>query len=91
MKIKVYVLTRQGRNNLDKITLEVLGVFTTKTAANELFKQKREEIRKSYTENYVDEPSYEDEEGVCVSWSISLEDHPVFDELLITEKIIDNG
>ena len=90
MKIKVFVLTRQGRDNLDNITLDILGVFTTKTAANELFKQKREEIRKYYEDKYEQEPSYEDEQGVCVNWSISLEDAPVFDELLITEKVIDN-
>lgn len=90
MKIKVFVLTRQGRDSLDNIKLEVLGVFTTKTAANKLFKKKREEIRNFYDTEYEGEPNYEDEDGVCVSWSISLEDAPIFDELLITEKIIDN-
>lgn len=90
MKIRVFVLTQQGVDKLDNVTLDILGVFTTKTAAKELFKKKRAEIREFYETEYEEEPKYEDEDGFYTSWSISCEDSRVFDELLITEKVIDS-
>lgn len=86
--LKVFVLTRQGRDIQDQNTLEVIGVYSTKTAAKAKFKEKQEDIRQFYDLNYPEE--YEEyDEGVMVGWGCSCNNFPVYDELLITEKEVD--
>ena len=41
--LKVFVLTRQGRDIQDQNTLEVVGVYSTKSAAKAKFKEKQED------------------------------------------------
>ena len=87
--LKVFVLTQQGRDNQDQNTLEVVGVYSTKTAAEEKFKEKQEDIRQFYDLEYPEEYD-EYDEGFMVGWGCSCNNSPVYDELLITEKEVDN-
>lgn len=89
MKIRVYVLTQQGCDNQDNDTLEVVGVFSTKTKAKEKMSERMNDIRDYYFDNFTPDEYSEYEEGWWTCWGISLKDAPVYDELLITEKIID--
>ena len=82
--MKVFVLTQQGRDNQDKDTLEIVGAFSTRTAAKEKFREKQEEIRQFYDKEYPEEYT-EYEEGFMTCWGCSCDDFPIYDELLITE------
>lgn len=87
--MKVFVLTQQGRDSQDNVKLDVIGVYSTKTAAKEKMIEKQREILDHYEEYFPDEYS-QYEEGFSINWGCTCDDYPVFDELLITEKEVDN-
>lgn len=87
-KQKVFVLVQNGVDNQDNSCVDVVGVFSTKTAAKERMQEKKAEILDFYKEEYPDnyEVTEVKEES---SWCCSSKDSPMYDELLITEKIVD--
>lgn len=92
MKIlRVFVLVQWVRiANSETPLMEVVGVYSTKTAAKERMAEEKEHIRNFFDEEYGEENT--EEYGECnESWGIQLEDSPVFHELLITEKIVDSN
>ena len=88
--MKVFVLTKQGRDNQDQDTLEVVGVYSTKTAAKEKMAEEKESIKAFYADEYEGEDVEEYGENNIENWGIQVTDFPVFEELLITEKEVDN-
>lgn len=90
MKIlRVFVLVKWGRINDETPNMEVVGVYSTKTAAKERMSDEKEYIRNFFGEEYEGEST--EEYGECnESWGIQLEDSLVFQELLITEKVVDS-
>nr|DAU30940.1 MAG TPA: hypothetical protein [Caudoviricetes sp.] len=84
-KQKVFVLVQHGNDNQDYSSVDVAGVFHTKTAAKERMQEKKDEILGFYKEEYPDNYEVtEDEEEA--SWCCSCKDSPMFDELVLTEK-----
>lgn len=69
--------------------MEIIGVFSAKTKAKERMKERQKEILDSYEEDHPGEYS-QYEEGFGVTWGVSCDNAPVFDELLITEKEVNN-
>ena len=87
-KQKVFILIQHGVDNQDNSCVDVVGVYSTKTAA----KEKMEEVENNILDFYEDEyPDYyevtEDEEEA--SWCCSCKDSPMFDELVLTEKEVE--
>lgn len=87
-KQKVFVLVQNGVDNQDNSCVDVVGVFSTKTAAKERMQEKKAEILDFYKEEYPDNFEVTEDEYES-SWSCSCKDSTIFDELLITEKIVD--
>lgn len=87
-KQKVFILLQHGVDNQDNSCVDVGGVYTTKTAAKEKMAEVADSILDFYKYEYPDnyEVTEDKEES---SWSCSCKDSPVYDELLITEKIVD--
>ena len=87
-KQKVFVLVQHGNDNQDYSSVDVVGVFHTKTAAKERMQEKKDEILGFYKEEYPDNYEVtEDEEEA--SWCCSCKDSPMFDELVLTEKEVE--
>lgn len=87
-KQKVFILIQHGVDSQDNSCVNIGGVYSTKTAA----KKKMAEVADAILDFYEDEyPDYyevtEDKEES--SWCCSSKDSPMYDELLITEKIVD--
>lgn len=87
-KQKVFVLVQNGVDNQDNSCVDVVGVFSTKTAAKERMQEKKAEILDFYKEEYPDNYEVTEDEYES-SWSCSCKDSTIYDELLITEKIVD--
>ena len=87
-KQKVFILLQHAVDNQDNSCVDVGGVYTTKTAAKEKMAEVADAILDFYKEEYPDNYEvYEDNDESL--WSCSCKDSIVFDELLITEKIVD--
>lgn len=87
-KQKVFILLQHGVDVQGNSCVDVGGVYTTKTAAKEKMAEVADAILDFYKEEYPDNyevTEYEEE----ASWCCSCKDSPMFDELLITEKIVD--
>ena len=87
-KQKVFILIQHGVDNQDNSCVDVVGVYSTKTAA----KEKMAEVENNILDFYEDEyPDYYEvtEDKDESSWCCSINDSTMFDELLITEKIVD--
>ena len=87
-KQKVFVLVQHGNDNQDYSSVDVAGVFHTKTAAKERMQEKKAEILDFYKEEYPDNYEVSDDKDES-SWSCSCKDSTMFDELLITESELD--
>lgn len=90
MKIKVFVLTQVGRAaNTETPTFVCVGVFSTKTKAEEVMAKKKEDILNFYKKEYGEEDYeiYINDPTCC--FGVECHDIPVYDELLISEKTID--
>lgn len=87
-KQKVFILVQHGVDNQDNSWVDVIGVYSTKTAAKERMAEEENAILDFYKEEYPDnyEVTEVKEES---SWCCSSKDSPMYDELLITEKIVD--
>lgn len=88
-KQKVFILIQHGVDNQDNSCVDIGGVYTTKTAAKEKMAEVADAILDFYKEEYPDnyEVTEDKEES---SWCCSSKDSPMYyDELLITEKIVD--
>lgn len=89
--MKVFVLVKWGRTaNSETPLMEVVGVYSTKTAAKEKLAEQREQIREFFADEYEGEDVEEYGEYNIDNWGIQVNDFPVFQELLITEKEVDN-
>lgn len=88
-KQKVFVLVQHGNDNQDYSSVDVAGVFRTKTAAKEKMEEKKTEILDLfYKEEYPDDYEVtEDKEEA--SWCCSCKSSPMFDELVLTEKEVE--
>ena len=83
----VFVLTCQGKSGeSEDVSLDVEDVFTTKTAAKEKLRKRKEEIKEYYEESYSGD--YEIAFDDPTLFSITSCSSCVWDELLITEKEI---
>lgn len=89
-KQKVFVLIKHGADNQDYSGVNVIGVYSTKTAAKEKLAEERENIKAFFAEEYEGEDVEEYGENNIENWGIQVEDYPVFQELLITEKEVDH-
>lgn len=85
-KQKVFVLIKHGADNQDYSGVNVIGVYSTKTAAKEKLAEERENIKAFFADEYEGEDVEEYGENNIENWGIQVEDYPVFQELLITEK-----
>ena len=87
-KQKAFVLVQHGTDNQDYSSVDVVGVFRTKTAAKERMEEKKAEILDFYKEEYPDcyEVTEDKEEA---SWCCSCKSSTMFDELVLTEKEIE--
>lgn len=86
----VFVLVKWGRvQNSETPLMEVVGVYSTKTAAKEKLTEERENIKAFFAEEYEGENVEEYGENNIENWGIQVDDYPVFQELLITEKEVD--
>lgn len=91
MKIKVFVLVKWGRTaNSETPLMEIVGVYSTKTAAKERMAEEKENLRVFFADEYDGEDFEEYGEYNIENWGIQVTDYPVFQELLITEKVIDD-
>lgn len=84
-KQKVFVLVQNGVDNQDNSCVDVVGVFSTKTAAKERMADKKADILHFYHEEYPDNYEVSEDKDES-SWSCSCKDSIMFDELLITES-----
>ena len=89
-KQKVFVLIKHGADNQDYSGVNIIGVYSTKTAAKEKLTEERENIKAFFAEEYEGEDVEEYGENNIENWGIQVEDCPVFQELLITEKEVDH-
>ena len=88
-KQKVFVVIQHGSNKEEYFySVNVVGVFRTKTAAKERAEEKKAEILDYYNEEYPDCYEVTENEDEA-SWCCSCVDNFMYDELLITETIID--
>ena len=84
--MKVFVLVKWGRvQNSETPLMEVVGVYSTKTAAKEKMAEEKENIKAFFAEEYEGEEVEEYGENNIENWGIQVEDYPVFQELMITE------
>lgn len=88
-KQKVFVLIKHGADNQDYSGVNVIGVYSTKTAAKEKLAEERENIKAFFADEYEGEDVEEYGENNIENWGIQVEDYPVFQELLITEKEVE--
>ena len=87
-KQKVFVLIKHGADNQDYSSVNVIGVYSTKTAAKERMEEEEDNILNFYKEEYPDNYEVtEDEEEA--SWCCSCKDSTMFDELVLTEKEVE--
>ena len=88
-KQKVFILIGHSVDNQDNSCVDVVGVYSTKTAAKEKMEEVENNILDFYEYEYPDyyEVTEDKEES---SWCCSIKDSTMFDELLITEKIVDD-
>lgn len=70
--------------------MEVVGVYSTKTAAKEKLAEVRENIKAFFADEYEGEDVEEYGENNIENWGIQVDDYPVFQELLITEKEVNH-
>lgn len=87
-KQKVFVLLKHGQDNQDYSSVNVIGVYSTKTAAKEQMAEEENNILDFYKEEYPDDYEVTEDKDES-SWCCSIKDSTMFDELLITEKIVD--
>lgn len=87
-KQKVFILIQHGVDSQDNSCVSIGGVYSTKTAAKKKMAEVAEAILDFYEDEYPDyyEVTEDKEES---SWCCSSKDSPMYDELLITEKIVD--
>lgn len=69
-------------------SVDVVGVFHTKTAAKERMADKKADILHFYHEEYPDNYEVTEDEDES-SWSCSCKSSPIFDELVLTEKEVE--
>ena len=79
----VFVLTELYSAD-DNIDVNVLGVFTTKTAAKEKLAEKRRNVLESYEQAFCGE--YEVSEDHPTLFEITHKNEYIWEQLLITEK-----
>lgn len=84
-KKKVFVLIKHGADNQDYSGVNVIGVYSTKTAAKEQMAEEENNILGFYKEEYPDNYEVSEDKDES-SWSCSCKDSIMFDELLITES-----
>lgn len=84
-KQKVFVLVQNGVDNQDNSCVDVVGVYSTKTAAKEQMAEEVNNILEFYKEEYPDNYEVSEDKDES-SWSCSCKDSIMFDELLITES-----
>lgn len=90
--MKVFVLVKWGRvQNSETPLMEVVGVYSTKTAAKERMAEEKEDIKSFFAEEYEGESMEEYGENNIENWGIQVEDYPIFQELLITEEEVNHG
>ena len=87
-KQKVFILLQHGVDVQDNSCVDVGGVYTTKTAAKEKMAEVADAILDFYKEEYPDDYEVTEDKDES-SWCCSIKDSTMFDELLITEKIVD--
>ena len=87
-KQKVFILLQHAVDNQDNSCVDVGGVYTTKTAAKEKMAEVADAILDFYKEEYPDDYEVTEDKDES-SWCCSIKDSTMFDELLITEKIVD--
>lgn len=87
-KQKVFILLQHAVDNQDNSCFDVGGVYTTKTAAKEKMAEVADAILDFYKEEYPDDYEVTEDKDES-SWCCSIKDSTMFDELLITEKIVD--
>ena len=87
-KQKVFILIGHSVDNQDNSCVDVVGVYSTKTAAKEKMAEVENNILDFYEYEYPD--NYEvTEDKEEASWCCSIKDSTMFDELLITEKEVE--
>lgn len=86
MKVKVYVVTHMFR--VDDTVLRVEGVYSTKTKAKEKLAEVKESVLDEYKDEY-EEDDYEIGTDSPTLFEITHTDEEVWDEILVTEKVID--
>lgn len=79
---------QHGVDNQDNSCVDVGGVYTTKTAAKEKMAEVADAILDFYKEEYPDDYEVTEDKEES-SWCCSSKDSPMYNELLITEKIVD--
>lgn len=87
MKIKVFVLTHLFRTEDNDTDLKVVLVASTITKAKERFTEEKADILGKYEDKHPD--NYEVYEDHQTFWGVTCKDEEVWDELLITEKEVD--
>ena len=87
-KQKVFILIQHAVDVQDNSCVDVGGVYTTKTAAKEKMAEVADAILDFYKEEYPDDYEVTEDKDES-SWCCSIKDSTMFDELLITEKIVD--
>ena len=89
--LKVFVLTKFGRvENSEAPLVEVVGAYSTKTAAKEKMAEEKESIKNFFADEYEGETLEEYSENLIENWGIQVKDYPIFQELLIVEKEVDH-
>ena len=87
-KQKVFILIQHCVDIQDNSCVDVVGVYSTKTAAKEQMEEEENNILDFYEYEYPDNYEVtEDEEEA--SWCCSCKDSPMFDELVLTEKEVE--
>ena len=89
MKIKVFVLTHMYRTtNENETGLEVVAVLSTMAKAKELFAEEKEKVAAEYEEEFPDD--WEVYDNFPTLYGVNCKSEEIWDELLITEKEVDN-
>lgn len=84
-KQKVFILIQHGVDSQDNSCVDVVGVYSTKTAAKEQMAEEENNILDFYKEEYPDNYEVTEDKDES-SWSCSCKDSIMFEELLITES-----
>ena len=87
-KQKVFVWVQHGNDNQDYSSVDVAGVFHTKTAAKEQMAEVENNILDFCEDEYPDDYEVTEDKDES-SWCCSIKDSTMFDELLITESELD--